>query len=84
MEIQHRKREGGCLEVWLRGTIVPNLSLWLSSMGWLLHIIEEHNDNSDDARGRGMHDYSTYPFEIQTAPIRGGVLPGVIRQVIIE
>ncbi|KAI8031751.1 hypothetical protein LOK49_LG01G03944 [Camellia lanceoleosa] len=45
---------------------------------------KEHNDNSDDARGRGMHDYSTYPFEIQTAPIRDGVLPGVIRQVIID
>ncbi|XP_028122299.1 uncharacterized protein LOC114319475 isoform X2 [Camellia sinensis] len=45
---------------------------------------KEHNDNSDDARRRGMHDYSTYPFEIQTAPIRDGVLPGVIRQVIID
>ncbi|KAG9453322.1 hypothetical protein H6P81_006226 [Aristolochia fimbriata] len=27
---------------------------------------------------------SSYPFEVQTAPLRDGVLPGIIRQLIIE
>lgn len=27
---------------------------------------------------------SSFPFEVQTAPVSEGVLPGVIRQLIIE
>ncbi|KAH7841376.1 hypothetical protein Vadar_029087 [Vaccinium darrowii] len=44
----------------------------------------DHNGSSPDGRGNELHGSSTYPFEIQTAPIRDGVLPGVMRQVIID
>ncbi|XP_021910415.1 uncharacterized protein LOC110824162 isoform X2 [Carica papaya] len=41
-------------------------------------------DNSE-AEGRYSHECnSTYSFEVQTAPISDGVLPGVIRELVIE
>ncbi|KAA8534327.1 hypothetical protein F0562_031846 [Nyssa sinensis] len=44
-----------------------------------------NNDISNDAKGKDLYDYrSAYSVEIQTAPISDGVLPGVIRQVIID
>lgn len=43
-------------------------------------------DSIDDIRElEDLHNHgSAYPFEVQTAPIADGVLPGVVRQVIIE
>ncbi|XP_059457242.1 uncharacterized protein LOC132187087 isoform X2 [Corylus avellana] len=41
-------------------------------------------DNAE-AKGNCLHDHnSTSAFEVQTAPIRDGVLPGIIRQIVIE
>ncbi|XP_052185789.1 uncharacterized protein LOC127797196 isoform X2 [Diospyros lotus] len=45
---------------------------------------KDHNDSSNNERGEDMHDCTAYPFEIQTAPIGDGVLPGVLRQSIID
>ncbi|XP_058182367.1 uncharacterized protein LOC131300504 isoform X1 [Rhododendron vialii] len=45
---------------------------------------KDNNGSSPDATGEDLHGSSTYPYEIQTAPIRDGVLPGVMRQVIID
>ncbi|KAK7343590.1 hypothetical protein VNO77_12442 [Canavalia gladiata] len=39
--------------------------------------------DSDD--GKALDDYGNkYPFEVQTAPISDGVLPGTIRQLVLE
>ena len=41
--------------------------------------------DSDEAKGNYLHDHnSTCCFELQTAPISDGVLPGIIRQIVIE
>ncbi|CAL0320436.1 unnamed protein product [Lupinus luteus] len=39
----------------------------------------------DSDVGKALPDYGNeYPFEVRTAPISDGVLPGIIRQVVIE
>ncbi|XWS75099.1 hypothetical protein CRYUN_Cryun01aG0055800 [Craigia yunnanensis] len=41
--------------------------------------------DKSEAEGRYLHDYDNgYYVEVQTAPITDGVLPGVIRQLVIE
>lgn len=46
-----------------------------------------HNDESACDVEQERSDFNTAaacPFEVQTAPISDGVLPGVIRQLVIE
>ncbi|XVF83313.1 hypothetical protein PTKIN_Ptkin16aG0476800 [Pterospermum kingtungense] len=38
----------------------------------------------NDAEGKYLHVYNEYSVEVQTAPITDGVLPGIIRQLVIE
>ncbi|PSR98767.1 D-alanine aminotransferase [Actinidia chinensis var. chinensis] len=45
---------------------------------------KNHNDSSNGAKDIDGYNTNTYPFEIQTAAIKDGVLPGIIRQVIID
>ncbi|OMO81098.1 Aminotransferase, class IV [Corchorus olitorius] len=41
--------------------------------------------DKSEAQWNYLHDYdNAYPVEVQTAPITDGVLPGVIRQLVIE
>ncbi|XVF83311.1 hypothetical protein PTKIN_Ptkin16aG0476600 [Pterospermum kingtungense] len=41
--------------------------------------------DKNDAEGKYLHDYDNeYSVEVQTAPITDGVLPGIIRQLVIE
>ncbi|KAK7270584.1 hypothetical protein RIF29_23827 [Crotalaria pallida] len=46
-------------------------------------VVSRKKRDSDD--GKAMHDFGNkYPFEVQTAPISDGVLPGIIRQLVLE
>ncbi|CAK9139745.1 unnamed protein product [Ilex paraguariensis] len=46
---------------------------------------KDKDEGNYGAEGSDLHDHrSAYSIEIQTAPINDGVLPGIIRQVIIE
>ncbi|KAF5453473.1 hypothetical protein F2P56_028374 [Juglans regia] len=41
--------------------------------------------DNDEAKGTCLHDQNnTRAFEVQTAPIQDGVLPGIIRQIVME
>ncbi|XP_034703314.1 uncharacterized protein LOC117927761 isoform X1 [Vitis riparia] len=41
--------------------------------------------DSSEVKAKNLHDYgSTSSFEVQTAPLSDGVLPGIIRQIVIE
>ncbi|KAG2723582.1 hypothetical protein I3843_02G154400 [Carya illinoinensis] len=41
--------------------------------------------DNDEAKGTCLHDQNnTCAFEVQTAPIQDGVLPGIIRQIVME
>eukprot|EP00261_Vitis_vinifera_P038285 XP_019079528.1 PREDICTED: uncharacterized protein LOC100256538 isoform X3 [Vitis vinifera] len=42
-------------------------------------------EDSSEVKAKNLHDYgSTSSFEVQTAPLSDGVLPGIIRQIVIE
>ncbi|XAR72084.1 Branched-chain-amino-acid transaminase [Bertholletia excelsa] len=45
---------------------------------------KDYNDNYDDAWRKDTHNCNEFSFEIQTAPVEDGILPGVIRQLIID
>lgn len=67
-------------EIWM-GVCAP---IWCYLNSYNILYGRYFQDNAE-AKGNCLHDHnSTCAFEVQTAPIRDGVLPGVIRQIVIE